>query len=285
MIERAFGGGAVEIQGAAGFGCEYPGQRPGRGVDQNPVLQRSRQVEDAPERTLQAGDATPHVLLVPDIARDDVDFTLLAHLAQCARAVNPVHGPAALGIAVHQGEVTRPGGNEVGQEPEPEAAQPAGHEIGGVRVEERAKIGYREARIAGIRRCRQDQFALVSTRGHQPQRPCVVAVGEYRKRQWRYHALVEQIQAGPGKLVRQVRIVEQQTIDVDRGKAEVLAEHAHAERVVGVDVHLPDLTVPPGVAQGLQAEGDVVAGQRIQDDVDALAAGGSHQVVVPVVAV
>ena len=85
--------------------------------------------------------------------------------------------------------------------------------------------------------------------------------------------------------MRQHRIVEHQPVDVDRGEAEVLAEDPHAERVVREDVDLPDLAVPPRGPQGLETEGDVVAGERVQHDVDAFASRGLHQVIVPVVAV
>ena len=189
--------------------------------------------------------------------------------------------PASLRIPVHQGQVARPDRDQVGDETEAEAAQATRHQVGRFGVEEGPRVGDPETGIRAGRRCREDQLSLVPAGRHQAKRPGVVPVREGRERRRGHRTLRHQVQAGLGKDVGQHRIVQHQPVHVDGGEAEVPAEHAHAERVVGVDVDLADLAVPAGGAQGLEAERDVMARERIQHYVDALASRGRHQVVVP----
>ena len=121
--------------------------------------------------------------------------------------------------------------------------------------------------------------------GHQAQRLGIVAVGEGGNWQRRHGTLLQQVHALLRKLVRQHRVVAHHAVDVDRCKAQVLAEDAQAERVVGVDIDLADLAVPAARTQRLQTQGDVAAGEGVQYHIDTFAASRRHQFVVPVVAV
>ena len=209
----------------------------------------------------------------------------LPHGGEGGGLPQPVLGAAALGVAVHQGEVAGTGRHEVGQQPLTEAAQAAGHEIGRLRVQQRPPVVDGEVRRGRRGRRLEHELALVLARGHEAERFRVVAVGEDGDGQRRHHAAIEQVEAGLGKLAREQRIVDHQAVEVDGGEAQVLAEDAEAEGAVGEDVDLADLAVPAARPQGFQAERHVAAGQRVQNDIHALAAGRLHQPVVPVLAV
>ena len=131
----------------------------------------------------------------------------------------------------------------------------------------------------------QHQLPLVLAAGHQAERLRVVAIGEDGDRQRRHHAAIEQVEAGLGEFAREQRIVHHQAVEVDGREAQVLAEDAEAEGAVGVDIDLADLAMPAACPERLQAERDVAAGERVQHDIDALAASRIHQAVVPVLAV
>ena len=192
---------------------------------------------------------------------------------------------AARGIPVHQSEMAGSRRHQIGQEPLAEAAQAPGHEIGRVRVQQRLPVVDGEVRSGGRLRCVEHQFPLVLSGGHQAERLRVVPVWEDGDRQRRQHATIEQVEAGFGELAREVRIVDHQPVEVEGREAQVLAKNAEAESAVGIDVDLADLTVPAASPQGLEAERNVTAGQRVQHDIDALAAGRLHQPVEPLLAV
>ena len=178
--------------------------------------------------------------------------------------------------------MTGSGGHEVRQQTQPEAAHSSSHEIGGIGVEQRASIGYRETRRGICRWSLQHEFPLVLAARHETQGLRIVRVVENGDRQGRQRPPIEQVEAGFGKMARQVGIVDHQPIHVDCREAQVLAEDVEAERIVAVDVDLANLAVPPARPQHLQAQFQVAAGQRIQHHIDACTAGRLHCLVVPV---
>ncbi len=83
-------------------------------------------------------------------------------------------------------------------------------------------------------------------------------------------------------LPREYRIVDRQTIDVNRDKPQLLSKHAQAEIVVGIDIDLADFTMPTARTQGLQTQFDVSPRQGIQHDGAPLASGRRHHFAVPI---
>ena len=87
------------------------------------------------------------------------NFGFGVHVEERARAPDPLGVPSPLGIAVQQRQVPRTGRDQVRDQAEPEAAQPAGHEIGCIRIEERPDVRDREPGIGGVSRRLEHQFA------------------------------------------------------------------------------------------------------------------------------
>ena len=193
-----------------GLGREHAGDGLRRHVRQQAVVQRAGEVEHALERLLHVGDAAAHVGLDRDVALDQVDFDSLSHVQQSRGLPQPVLAAAAFGVAVHQGEMARASGDQVGQEPLAEAAEAAGHEIGRIGVQQRPPVVDREVRMLGSRRRLQHQLPLVLAVGHQAERLRIVAIGEHGDRQRRHHAAIEQVEAGLGELARKQRVVHHQ---------------------------------------------------------------------------
>ena len=282
MVQGAVGRRPVQIEGAPRLGREDPVERFGRQVGQQAVVEGAREVEHALQGPLQRLDTPLDVLLEGDVPRNDVDLDRFGEVPQSARLADPVVAAAALRIPVHQRDVARAGCRQVGQEQPAESAERPGDQVRRLRVEIRAQIHDREAFAARVPRRLQDQLSGVPAGGHQAQRRRVVAVAEAGHRQGRHGAPLQQVHALLRELARQFRIVAHQTVDVDRREAQVLAENTELKRVVGVDVHLADLAVPPSGLERFQAKREVVAGERIQDHLDAFAAGRLHHPVVPI---
>ena len=175
--------------------------------------------------------------------------------------------------------------HQVGDETQPEAAEAAGHQIGCFRIKEGPRVGDRKLSDASTRRCLQNQLPLMLTVDHHAQRSGVLAVGEDGGGYGRHRTLGQQVQAGQGQFPRQLRVVQHQTVHVNGGEPEVFAENAQVKFIVGVDVHLADFAMPAARPQGLQAEGNVTAGQGVEHHVNTFPCGGCHQVVCPVKAV
>ena len=115
VVEGAASGRAMEIKGATRLGCEYLGQRFGRQVRQQAIVQYAREMEDALQRTLQPGDTAPHVRLFRNVARDDVDLHLFREIPQRTGLPDPVGTAAALRVTVQQREMARACGRQIGQ--------------------------------------------------------------------------------------------------------------------------------------------------------------------------
>ncbi len=292
VVERRPERRLVQVPGAARLRPEDGADRLRRDVAEVVVVQHRRQVEHALERAGpagQPGDDPVHVRAPRSVRGHDVDVHVDAGevLRDAAGVPHPVGVPPPGRIPVEQREVPGAGRHEVGHQARAEAAEPAGDQVGRRRVEERPPVGDPQAAGSARGRLRRGQhdLALVLAAGHEPQRVLIPLVGVRGDRQRRHLALVEQPQAGTGQLPGVLRVVVHQPVDVDGGEPEVLPEHGHAERGVGVNVDLADLTVPAARRQRLEAQRDVPPGQRVQHHVDARAAGRGHQLVVPVIAV
>ena len=285
VVQIAVGGRAVQVERAPGLRREYPRQRIGGGVEEGAVLQRSGEMEDALKWALEACDRAADVRLARDVAGHDVDLVVPGHLGERGVLAYPLDIAAPGGIPVDQGQVPCADGQEVGDEAKPEAAETPGDQVGRLGVEEGPRVGDVEPAVGGVGRGPEDQLALVLSGRHQPEGPGVFAVWEDRHPGWRHGTLPHEVDARLGEGVGKHRIVEHEAVHIDRGEAEVLPEDPHAERTVGVDVDLPDLAVPAGGTESLEAERDMMAGERIQDDVDPLPLRVLHQLVVPGVTV
>ena len=75
------------------------------------------------------------------------------------------------------------------------------------------------------------------------------------------------------------RLLPHRPVEVDGDERQVLLERPHAQPAVHVNVALADLQEPAVVAEDAQALGDRLAGERVQDHVDALAVGLLHHLV------
>ena len=135
-------------------------------------------MENALERPLDSRNAALDVVFHRNVAGHDVELDPLVHIGQGARPANPVGIPTALGVAVHQGEMTRPRGHQVGHQSQAESAQRASDQISSIRIEQRPHVGDRESRIVRIRGSRQNQLSLVLAGGHQPNSLGVVRIGK-----------------------------------------------------------------------------------------------------------
>ena len=166
-------------------------------------------------------------------------------------------------------------GYEIGQQAQAESAEAAAHEVGRIGVEQWTPIDDRELRMNAGRRGPEHQLPLMLAAGHQAQGLRVVLVVVDGDRQRRQFAPFEQVEAGLGEAAQEPGVIDHQAIHVDRREAQVLAEDVQAERVVGVDVDLPNLAVPAARTQGLQTQREVTAGEGIQHHVDAFAAVAS----------
>src|SRR5690625_2639457 len=77
----------------------------------------------------------------------------------------------------------------------------------------------------------------------------------------------------------ELRTMCQKLVRIDAVEGDVLAEGPQAQTAAAVEVALAELQEAAEGSQDLQAALHGLAGQRVQDDVDALAAGDLHDLV------
>src|SRR5437763_14621844 len=98
-------------------------------------------------------------------------------------------------------------------------------------------------------------------------------------RQWDKNALVEERRKLGKELFRESGAVDQQPIEIDPEKLEIIAERLQTELAVGVEVALAELHKAPIGPEDRKAFVDGVPRHRIQHHVDTLAAGNLANVV------
>ena len=81
------------------------------------------------------------------------------------------------------------------------------------------------------------------------------------------------------KLAAETWTINQQPIDVDPEKLDIIAERLQSDFAVGEEVPLPELHETPVGPEDRKAFVDRLAGDRVEDDVDTLAIGNLTDVI------
>ena len=198
-------------------------------------------MEDALQGALGGRDAAPDVGGARDVARDDLDLDLgpQGRLHQRARVADPLRGPAALGVAVHEDEVAGARGREIADDAQAQSPESAGHEVGRFRVEKRAEID--RPRVAGEAPGREleGELALVPARHHQAQGVLVAVRGVGGDGERGHVARFEEREARLGEGADEGRTVAEQAVDVDRGGDP--GERGLVGRAAARDLRYPDV--------------------------------------------
>ena len=144
VVQVIVSGGPVEVQGSVRLGCENLGQRFCGQVGQQTVIQNPGEVEDSLQGSPQLTDTASDVLFPGDVSRDDIDIDRLREVPQGAGFSDPFGVAASLGVAVHQSDMARAGGRQVGKQQPAESTQSAGDQVGSLGIQEGAQVDNRE---------------------------------------------------------------------------------------------------------------------------------------------
>ncbi len=232
---------------------------------QHRIAHHARGVHHAAQRRHRAGDFVQyrrHTLVVASVSRDHphrrpklFEFLDL-----------PARGHAGR-MAAGQHQMPRTGRHEPGRSLQPQGAEPAGDPVG-CRSSDRNGVGCFKRRIG---RDAKDNFADVARLRHMPHRLADTCQGKYGNRQ------------RPQRIVRKRR--QQRVIDRAQQVVICLCQLAKVVRVIGdigpdrrdvrrrPDAPLAQFQEPPVSAECTEASRNEFASQRIQHDVDTLAAG------------
>ncbi len=162
-----------------------------------------------------------------------------------------------------------------------EAREAAGDDIGGIggefqtpRLRRSRHIEVRNAIAVG-----DDDLADVARLLHVPERIDDIGRFESLVRQRPQHAIVEQRQYLGKQPASQLRPLGHQLVGVDAEIADVIAERSQADARIFVEVALTQFQEAAERLQHAEVAVDCLAGERIEHDVDARAAGGRQNFV------
>ena len=159
---------------------------------------------------------------------------------------------------------------------EAEAAGSANHDVPAVGVDWEGVDG--RLRDAGLASRRYDDFSDMAGPLHQPECLGDMCPVENTMRKGREFTLGEEVDHFGEQLLRQCPVGADELVDVDAEIAQIAAQRPQTEMGVGVEVALAQFDEATERLQAIHGTYHRLAGQRVQDNVDTLAAGEAHHV-------